>query len=67
MHSLANSEDPDDDAAFHLGLNCLLCQKQPSAKEIHFYVKIKTCHPSIYIMDHHKFITSNQKEESIRA
>ena len=39
MSTLANSEDPDEmphDAAFHQGLRCLLRQKRPSEKEIHF-------------------------------
>ena len=32
-----------------------------------FYVKIITYDPSVYTMDHPKFIASNQKEEFIRA
>ena len=41
MHSLANSEDPDEmlhNAAFHQGLHCLLLQKQSSVKEIIFFM-----------------------------
>ena len=34
MHTLTNSEDPDDSAAFHQGLHCLLRLKQPSGTEI---------------------------------
>ena len=37
MCTLTNSEDPDDNAAFHQGLHCLLRQKQSSEKEIQFY------------------------------
>ena len=36
MHSLANSEDPDEMlhyAAFHQGLHCLLLQKQSSGEK----------------------------------
>ena len=49
MHSLANSEDPDEmlhNAAFHLDLHCLLRQKQFSEKEMQFYLEIITCDPS---------------------
>ena len=38
MGTLANSEDPDEmqhDAAFHLGLHCLLRLKQPPRTEVH--------------------------------
>ena len=58
MRTLANSEDPDEmmrNGAFHQGLNCMLT----------FYLEIITCDPSIYTMDHPKFIVSNQVEESI--
>ena len=51
----------------HLGLHCLLQLKQSSEKEIIFYLEIITCEPAICIMDHPKFIVSNQKEESISA
>ena len=39
MCTSGNSEDPDEmphTAAFHLGLHCLLRQKQSSKKEIQF-------------------------------
>ena len=38
MDTLVNSEDPDEmqyNAAFHLGLHCLLRFKQPPKTEIH--------------------------------
>ena len=69
MLILANSEYPDEmphDAAFHQGIHCLLRQKQ-SKKAIQYFYKILTCDPSIYTMDHPKFILSNWKEEPIRA
>ena len=64
MSTLANSEDPDEmlhNAAFHLGLHCLLMQKQSSEKEIQFYLEIITWDPSIYMIDHPKLIVLNQK------
>ena len=64
----ALSVDPDEmlhNAAFHLGIHCLLRQKRSSEKEIQLYLEIIACEPSIYTMDHPKFIVSNQKEESI--
>ena len=69
MCHLANSEDADEmphHVAFHLGLHYLLRQKRSSEKEIQFYLENITCNPSIYTMDHPKFIVSNQKEESIK-
>ena len=49
-------------AAFYQGLHCFLRQKKRSSeKDIQF----KTCDPSIYTMDHPKFIVPNQKEKSI--
>ena len=68
MRTLANSKDPDEilhNAAFHQGLHCLLRQKRSSEKEILFLREIITCDPSIYTMNHPKFIVSNQKEEFI--
>ena len=58
MSTLTNNEDPDemphihDIVAFHQGLHCLLRQKQSSKKEIHLYLEIITCDPSIYTMNH---------------
>ena len=43
MGILANSQDPDEmqhNAAFHLGLHCLLRLKQPSRTEIHLNSEI---------------------------
>ena len=68
MSTLANSADPDEMphiVAFHQGLHCLLRQKQSSVKELQFYFEIIICDSSICIMDHPKFIVSNQKEDSI--
>ena len=62
MPTLANSEDPDEmphNAAFYLCLQCLLRQKQFSAKEIHF--ENYNMLPLIYTMDHPKFIVLNQQ------
>ena len=42
------------------GLHYLLSQIY-----LHFYLKIMTCDPLIYRMDHPKCIESNQMEESI--
>ena len=50
MYTMVNSEDPDEsqhNAAFQLGLHCLLEPKESSDKEIQFYLKIITCDPSI--------------------
>ena len=38
-------------AAIHLGLDCLLKQKQSSEKEIQDSLEIITCDPSIYTID----------------
>ena len=41
MHTLANSEDPDEmphNAAFYQDLHCLLRQTQSSEKELQFYL-----------------------------
>ena len=70
MHTLANSEDPDEMlhyAAFHQGLHYLPSQKGSLEKEIQFYLEIIACDPSIYTMDQPKFIAFYQKEESISA
>ena len=52
----AHSEEPDKmphNVAFHQCLHCLI---KSSEKEIQIYLEIITCHPSIYTMDHSKFI-----------
>ena len=53
--------------AFNQGVNCLLRLKQYSEKEIEFYLENVTCDPLIHIMDHPKFIVSNQNKDSISA
>ena len=65
MCSLANSEDPE--CGISSGSTLYAMTKESSAQEMHFYVEIITCDPSVYTMDHPKFIASNQKEESSRA
>ena len=58
MCTLAKSEDPDEmphTAAFHQCLHCLLRGKGSSEQELHFYLEIITCDPSIYTMDNPKF------------
>ena len=50
-----------------ISLHCLLRQNQISEIAIKFYLEIITSDPSIYAMDHPKFIISNQKEDSISA
>ena len=59
MSTLANNEDPDEmphNGTFHQGLHCLLRQKQSSEKDMQFYLEIITHDPSIYTMDHPKFV-----------
>ena len=67
MGTLKNSEDPDEmprDAAFHLGLRCLLRQNLSSEKET-FFLEIITCDPAIYAMDHPDLTVSNCMGNSI--
>ena len=48
------SEDPDEmphNAAFHLGLHCLLRQNRSSRKKT-MLSEIISCDPSMYTMDH---------------
>ena len=59
MHNLANSEDPDEmrhNAAFHQGQHRLLRQEGSKEKAIQCHLEIITCVPSIYTMDHPKYI-----------
>ena len=72
MDTLTNSEDPGEilhNVTFHQNLLYLLVQKmifrERNFKQ--FLFEIITCEPLIYIMNHLKFIRSNQKEESIHA
>ena len=43
----------------------LVRHKQSSEKEIHFYLEVLTCDPSICAKDCPKFIVSNQTEDYI--
>ena len=65
MHTLANSEDPDD-AAFHQSLHCLLRLKQSSVTDVHLHLEILTCNTLISTMDYPRFTVSNQIREFIR-
>ena len=68
MHSLVNSEDPDEmphHARFHRDLHYLLRQYQSLEEEIYF-LEIISCDPSLYTVDHPKLIVSN-KDKSISA
>ena len=65
MSYSANSEYPDEmplNAAFHQDIHGLLRQNRET---IQFYLKIKTCDPSLYRMDRPKLTVSDQMEESI--
>ena len=60
MHTMANSEDPDEmpyNAAFLLG-STLLAKTKTIFRERNtdFLLKIISCDPSIHTMDHPKFI-----------
>ena len=65
MRTLTNSEDQVEmpqDAAFQQGIpvHCLLRKKRISETiEINSDLEIITCVPSLYTMDHPKFIVSN--------
>ena len=48
MGTSANSEDPDEmkhNAAFHLGLHCLLRFQQPLGTVVHHNLENSTCDP----------------------
>ena len=56
MHTLTNSEDPDE--MWHFIRVYTVCQeeeKQFSEKQIEFYLEIITSDPSVYTMDCLKF------------
>ena len=61
--SLANNEDPDE-KPHHQGMYCLLRQNRSSEKEVQYFLKIITCDPSIYTMDHPDLTVSNFMEYS---
>ena len=49
MNTFANSDDPNENAAFHQGLHCLLRQMDHKRK-YSIVVEIITWDPSIYTM-----------------
>ena len=53
--------------AFQQGLQCLLRQYRSAEKELilNIFLKIITCDPSIYTMDHPDFIVCSFMENSI--
>ena len=66
MHTLANSEGPDEiqhNVTFHQDLHCLLRRKRSLEKEMQFYLEGLTCDPLNYTSDHSKIIASNQKAD----
>ena len=66
---LANSDGQEEmphDADF-IRFLLFAMTKQSYAKEIHVYAEFISFDPSVYTMDHSKFITLDKKEESIRA
>ena len=68
MRTLAYSEDLDEmlhNAAYHQGLHCFLRQKPSSEKEIQFYLQNINCGPSIYAIDHPKFIVSTRGKKPL--
>ena len=69
MGTLSNSEDPDEmqhNAAFHLGLHCLLTLNKPSLAEIHHNFKTSTRYPLKYKMGNPILIVSICMGKSIR-
>ena len=47
MHTLANIEDPDDNATFQQGLHYCLDKNNLQRKKYNFYLEIITCDPSL--------------------
>ena len=66
---LANSDDLDE--MIHFIRVYIVCykylKKGYTEKEIYFNLEIKSCDPSIYIMDHLKINASYRKEESLKC
>ena len=62
-----NSEHPDELPLFIRVLLYTVCNYKNNLREIQFYLDIITCYPSVYTMDHSKFIVSNQMVEFICA
>ena len=52
-------------AAVHQSLHCLLRQNLSAVKEIHYFLELITCHPSVYTMDHPDFIICSFTENFI--
>ena len=68
MGILAKGHDPDEmphNAAFHLGLLCLLRQNPSLEKEIQIVLVIITSEPLIYTMDLPNFIVCSFMGNSI--
>ena len=68
MGTLANSKDPDEmqcDAAFHLGLHCMLRLKQPSRTEKHHSLENFICDPLKYKIGNPILIVSKCMGKSI--
>ena len=62
IRNLLNAEEKGHNLneAFHQGIPYLPRQNWLPQKEIQFYLEIITCDPTIYEMNHPKFIVSNQ-------
>ena len=72
MCSLANSDSDPDEMPYLCGISLgytlfAMTKNNLQRKNTFFYVEIITCDPSVYKMDHRKFIASNQEEDSTRA
>ena len=68
MHTLTNSEDPDEmphNVTFHQGVHCLLRHTQSSEEGNTISFSDITCDPSIYTMDHTKFIVSMRRKNPL--
>ena len=64
MYRLANSEDLEEMKHFiRVYIVCYMYEKRDPQRKM----EIISCDTSIYIMDHPKIHTSNQKEESIKC
>ena len=67
MCTFAKSDDPNEmphNAAFHLGLHCLLNTK-PIFRKIQLFGEIITCDPTVYTMGHPGCIACSFVENSI--
>ena len=69
MGTLTNSEDQDDmlhNLTFHQCLHCSLRLKRSSKKELQINLKIITCDPLIYTLNHPMLFVSYQVVEPFR-